>query len=981
MWSIGQDLIIPALVSLLKQNQFVQVVVFGSISAYVCLLLNTFYRMFVLPLFTGMQCSIAIHNTDENFNAVMDFISDRLLQNISGSQYSLQANTKIKENKTSKEYMQEWLRGGNSEPHELVYRPDNDQVIHTITYKGCKIFIERAKSQPLMGRDKPFTPESLKLTTWGSDNTVLKALMSDAVVAASQQLREGTVNIYTLSSGWCSGWELALKKKARPKDSVILDMQDTDMMLDDARNFLQSGKWYVDMGIPYRRGYLLYGPPGCGKTSFAQVLAGELQLDICILNLTHSGLTDDGIAEHLRDAPHNSIIVLEDVDAIFVERTAAAKDGDNKRGGSTSVSFSGLLNALDGVASQEGRLLFMTTNHIERLDPALIRPGRCDVQLQLKLASKNQMERMFLRFYPGETSLARQFASSLPANELSMATLQGYFLKCTDSAQRCVDQTSDLLQSSRPSAPTTKSIYDHLKRVGLERYAALLEFHGITTDQDLASAKLDTLLTYSVELQFDPAAQRLFALLLDSDQNRTFMINSYTFAEVPQIREAFLAAYADVSNECLLKSVCAPLQRQYSNNSMAREDASENGYDVTDGALKLIDDDGANSAPDSARSGNSENYECSDPTSLSVDELRDLSKAFCNALSSGGKGIVSLYNLRRLIDAHPRRPHQCVRAAAAFTQPRNLHDQVVKHLDLYAFLKRLGLASKIHQFQSADTHLVGKLLEMSGSVPEITENARKTYSLNPESAFRLAEVVKKVTSESGNLINFALHPRTRIMNIFQLFYTAGAESFREYTSVARAGAPNESVDGDTDVADDSSSSGLTLVEVDSAVSNTSALHLEGLKDLQPVSPVELEKLAYQFGLITTDAQGTALVSLLEVLDHLRRHPTSPRAAVASARHELVNPPYPDEPVAAPSVEEPLEWVDEWLKSAPGSDLTQYAAKFKEQGFVTKEDFLVGPVLNTGDLSGYLNIPVLAHRRRIVDLHVKLRTEHGITQAY
>lgn len=258
VWYVGRDLIAPALVSLLKQNQFVQVVVFGSISAYICLLVNTFYRMFVLPMFTGMQCSIAIHNSDENFNAVMDFISDRLLQNIAGSQYSLQANTKIKENKTSKEFMQEWLRGGSTEPQELVYRPDNDQVIHTITYKGCKIFVERAKSTPLMGRDKPFTPESLKLTTWGSDNTVLKLLMSDAVLAASQQLREGTVNIYTLSTGWCSGWELALKKNARPKDSVILDMQDMDMLLDDARNFLKSGKWYVDMGIPYRRGKHLF---------------------------------------------------------------------------------------------------------------------------------------------------------------------------------------------------------------------------------------------------------------------------------------------------------------------------------------------------------------------------------------------------------------------------------------------------------------------------------------------------------------------------------------------------------------------------------------------------------------------------------------------------------------------------------------------------------------------------------------------------
>lgn len=97
----------------------------------------------------------------------------------------------------------------------------------------------------------------------------------------------------------------------------------------------------------------------------------------------------------LNDAPPRSIILLEDVDGIFVQRDAVNQD--EKRG----VSFSGLLNALDGVRSQEGRLLFMTTNHRERLDPALIRPGRCDLQIELKNASYSMVERLFLKFFPG----------------------------------------------------------------------------------------------------------------------------------------------------------------------------------------------------------------------------------------------------------------------------------------------------------------------------------------------------------------------------------------------------------------------------------------------------------------------------------------------------------------------------------------------------------------------------------------------------
>jgi len=139
----------------------------------------------------------------------------------------------------------------------------------------------------------------------------------------------------------------------------------------------------MDKGVPYRRGYLLYGPPGTGKTSFTQAIAGELKLNICYLNLSNGNMDDDGLNRALNNAPSQSIILLEDIDGIFVARESV---NQGREGG---VSFSGLLNALDGVRSQEGRILFMTTNHREKLDPALMRPGRADFHAYLGNASFN----------------------------------------------------------------------------------------------------------------------------------------------------------------------------------------------------------------------------------------------------------------------------------------------------------------------------------------------------------------------------------------------------------------------------------------------------------------------------------------------------------------------------------------------------------------------------------------------------------------
>lgn len=112
--------------------------------------------------------------------------------------------------------------------------------------------------------------------------------------------------------------------------------------MDDIKRYQKSAEWYNEKGVPYRRGYLLYGPPGTGKTSFVQAVSGALNLNLCYLNLADEHMDDDLLSRLLCEAPEHSIILLEDIDALFKERNKVHSRG---------LSFSGLLNAIDGVKS------------------------------------------------------------------------------------------------------------------------------------------------------------------------------------------------------------------------------------------------------------------------------------------------------------------------------------------------------------------------------------------------------------------------------------------------------------------------------------------------------------------------------------------------------------------------------------------------------------------------------------------------------
>ncbi|KAJ3342563.1 hypothetical protein HDU93_001951 [Gonapodya sp. JEL0774] len=189
-------------------------------------------------------------------------------------------------------------------------------------------------------------------------------------------------------------WRRARSRPIRPLSTIVLDRGLKKHIVSDAIEFLRSERWYGDRGIPYRRGYLFYGSPGTGKTSFITALAGHLRFNIYLVSLSNKGLTDDNLVELMSMTPPRCVLLLEDVDAAFRGREATAGTG-------AGLTFSGLLNAIDGVAAQEGRLLCMTTNHIDHLDPALIRPGRIDVRVLFDKASRWQARELFVNFYGG----------------------------------------------------------------------------------------------------------------------------------------------------------------------------------------------------------------------------------------------------------------------------------------------------------------------------------------------------------------------------------------------------------------------------------------------------------------------------------------------------------------------------------------------------------------------------------------------------
>ena len=269
------------------------------------------------------------------------------------------------------------------------------------------------KDKRLRNSNDGFAGTGVRLTSNGS----LERLRDFVTLVCERQERENSQLLRIFHNGHKGGkkkehipcWEELEVVTNRNLSNTIVDASVREQLVDDVRSFLTAESWYNEKGIPYKRGYLLHGPPGTGKTSLVKALAVEHGLPVFAIDMS-TLKNNDELKALIAEIAYLSrgqryILSLEDIDRADIFQHYHR----------TSVTMDCFLNVLDGITESYGRLLFLSANDAKPLYKveALMRPGRVDKSIEVTFVTASQLAAMLEHFYRKSFTIA-EVPSGLP---------------------------------------------------------------------------------------------------------------------------------------------------------------------------------------------------------------------------------------------------------------------------------------------------------------------------------------------------------------------------------------------------------------------------------------------------------------------------------------------------------------------------------------------------------------------------------------
>ncbi|XP_050229421.1 AAA-ATPase At2g18193-like [Mercurialis annua] len=195
--------------------------------------------------------------------------------------------------------------------------------------------------------------------------------------------KEKVLKLYTRFSNYQGGsWNAVEFHHPSTFDTLAMDPEQKKRIIDDLDRFMGKKEFYKGVGKAWKRGYLLYGPPGTGKSSLIAAMANYLNFNVFELELS-SVCSDVELRKLLLHTTNRSILIIEDIDCNSEVHDRSNNESENKF--TRTFTLSTLLNCVDGLWSScgEARIIVFTTNHKDIIDPALLRPGRMDMHINM----------------------------------------------------------------------------------------------------------------------------------------------------------------------------------------------------------------------------------------------------------------------------------------------------------------------------------------------------------------------------------------------------------------------------------------------------------------------------------------------------------------------------------------------------------------------------------------------------------------------